>query len=196
MPKAKSNRRRESKQQEKTNCDLNKIKKAIQKSQKSQNGLDEQFIHTYLKCVPSFIGCFAENELDNFTVHSFPCFLIVNLDSSDMAGSHWIALGIFKTKLEIFDSLGFQLLRWPRIPCSLLKFLHRMTASRKLKVVKRIQSKKSNLCGYFSIFYVVFRSLYSFDSLAHLTSLGSFPYMNDALKIIINKIIFMLKFPF
>ena len=166
MPKAQSNRRRKLKQQDKTSCDLTQIKKAIKKTQKSQKGLDETFIRTYLKCIPSFIGCYAENELEHFTVHSFPCFLIVNLDSSDMVGSHWIALGIFKTKLEIFDSLGFQLLKWPRIPCSLLKFLHRMTASRKLKVLKRIQSKKSNLCGYFSIFYVVFRSLYTFDTLA------------------------------
>ena len=166
MQKAKSNRIRKLKQQEKTNCNLTKIKKAIKKAQKNKQGLDEQFIHTYLKCVPSFIGCFAENELDKLTVHSFPCFLIVNLDSSEMVGSHWVALGIFKTKLEIFDSLGFQLLRWPRIPCSLLKFLHRMTVSRKVKIVKRIQSKKSILCGFFSIFYVVFRSLYSFNTLA------------------------------
>ena len=166
MPKTQSNRRRKLDHAQKTSCDLTQIKQALKKTQKNQKGLDEEFIRTYLKCIPSFIGCFAENELTHLTVNSFPCFIIVNLDSSDMDGSHWMALGIFKRKLEIFDSLGFQLLKWPRIPCSLLKFLHRMTVGRKLKVLKRIQSKKSILCGYFSVFYVVFRSLYSFNTLA------------------------------
>ena len=179
MPKAKSNRRRKLDHEKKTSCDLAQIKKAIKKTQKNQKGLDESFIRTYLKCVPSFIGCFAENELDHLTIHSFPCFLIINLDSSAMAGSHWMALGIFKTKLEIFDSLGFQLLKWPRIPCSLLKFLHRMTVGRKVQVLKRVQSKNSILCGYFSIFYVVFRSLYSFNTLA--ANFGSDLSKNDAI---------------
>ena len=66
MSEAKSNRIRKSKQQNKTTCNLNEIKKAIKKAQKSKQGLDEQFIHNYLKCVPSFIGCFAENELENW----------------------------------------------------------------------------------------------------------------------------------
>ena len=166
MSQTKSSRIRKFKQQVKTNCNFIEIKKAIKKTEKRQKGLDEVFIRNYLKCVPSFIGCYAENELENLTVHSFPCFLIVNLDSSEMIGSHWIAIGIFNERIEIFDSLGFQLLRWPRIPCSLLKFLHRMTVSRKLKIVKRIQSKKSILCGYFSMFYVVFRSTFSFRELS------------------------------
>ena len=179
MSKAQPNRRRKFGHAKKTSCDLFQIKKAIKKTQKNQKGLDETFIRTYLKCIPSFIGCFAENELNALTVHSFPCFLIVNLDSSNMEGSHWMALGIFKTKLEIFDSLGFQLLKWPRIPCSLLKFLHRMTVGRKVQVLKRVQSKKSILCGYFSIFYVVFRSLYSFNTLA--SRFGSDLSKNDAI---------------
>ena len=166
MSKKKSSRIRKFKQQNKTNCNFTEIKKAIAQTQKDQKGLDEAFIRNYLKCIPSFIGCYAENELENLTVHSYPCFLIVNLDSSEMTGSHWIALGVFAEKLEIFDSLGFQLLRWPRIPCSLLKFLHRMIVSRQLKIVKRIQSKNSILCGYFSIFYVVFRSSHSFREIS------------------------------
>ena len=58
MSKAKSNRIRKPKQQKQTTCNLDEIKKAIKKAQKNKQGLDEQFIHTYLKCVPSFIGCF------------------------------------------------------------------------------------------------------------------------------------------
>ena len=48
MSEAKSNRIRKSKQQNKTTCNLNEIKKAIKKAQKNKQGLDEQFIHTYL----------------------------------------------------------------------------------------------------------------------------------------------------
>ena len=67
----------------------------IEKVQKDQKGLTTSQITKWLNCAPNFIGCFAEDELQNVTITSFPSFLIVNVDSTSMPGSHWIAIGIF-----------------------------------------------------------------------------------------------------
>ena len=119
--------------------------------------LSASFITKTLKCSPHFIGCFGENQLKNLTVTHFPCFLIVNVDSSDMIGSHWLAIGIFKDTIEVFDPLGFTIFNWVRVPCDLLDFLHRMSLSREVKVSPRIQSDKSTNCGFYCIFYIILR---------------------------------------
>ena len=135
--------------QEKTNwlrekaCNFREIQKQIRKSQKSKTGTSSSKIKSLLTCVPNFIGCFAEDELPQMRFNSFPCFLIVNIDSSSMPGSHWISLGVFKNRIEIFDPLGFKFLNWSRIPCHLLNLLHRLSQHRRVFISKRIQSDKS-----------------------------------------------------
>ena len=109
---------------------------------------------------------------------SFPCFLIVNIDSSHMDGSHWIGLGIFKDALEIFDPLGFNILNWPRIPCGLLDFLHNFSRSRNVKILPRIQSDSSMLCGIFSIYYVIRRKTATFDTCLNCFNFENF-VVND-----------------
>ena len=99
-----------------------------------------QYITTSLKCTPNFIGCFAQDELENLTITSFPSFLIVNIDSSESQGSHWIAIGIFTERIEIFDSLGFDIFNWTQVPCTLLTFLHRLSVSRRVFTVPRVQT--------------------------------------------------------
>ena len=143
------------------------MKQEIKKTIKTRKGLSAQNIINFLNCVPYFIGCYADNEL-NLSVQSFPSFLIVNLDKSYMPGSHWIAIGIFKSNIEIFDSFGFNLLEWPRIPCGLLNFLHRISVSRQIKLGKAIQSPDSVLCGFYSLFYVYARQYISFEYIQNL----------------------------
>ena len=70
----------------KKTCPLRKIQKEIIKSQQNQKGTSDSTINSLLHCVPNFIGCFAEDELSSMTFNSFPCFLIVNIDSSKMIG--------------------------------------------------------------------------------------------------------------
>ena len=166
MEKKISNRFRKFTRKAKSNCSFNKIKKEIQKARKTTTGINTDQINSFLKCSDSFIGCFAENEL-NITI-SFPMYLIVNIDRSDMKGSHWIAIGIFKNEVEIFDSLGFDIFNWSRVPCNLLNFLHRLSVSRTITVLKRVQSNYSTLCGFYCIFYVLFRPLNSFKTLEKL----------------------------
>ena len=139
--------------------------KEIKSVQKEKKGLSGDFITSSLACSPNFIGCFAENELTNLTITSFPSFLIANIDSSDMTGSHWIAVGIFNDKIEIFDPLGFDVFNWSKVPCDLLDFLHRLSVTRRVYTAPRVQSDSSYLCGFYTIFYVIARKFLSFEQL-------------------------------
>ncbi len=139
--------------------------KEIKTAKKDQKGLSGDFITSSLACSPNFIGCFAENELNNLTITSFPSFLIANIDSSEMKGSHWIAVGIFNDKIEIFDPLGFDIFNWSKVPCDLLDFLHRLSVTRRVYTAPRVQSDSSYLCGFYTIFYVIARKFVSFDHL-------------------------------
>ena len=155
MSKSKRQRRAE----EKTCKNRKIIKKEIQKNKPIKTSK----ILTILKDSPDFFGCLAEDQTEFTTIQSFPAFFIVNIDSSDKEGSHWIALGIFKDSVEIFDTLGFKIFKWSSIPCTLLKFLHRIIGQRSLKISKRIQGPDSILCGYYCIFYVLMRPYFSWN---------------------------------
>ena len=155
----------------KKQCEFQKIKSEIAKSEKTRKGAKKSKINEILSCTPQFTGCFAENELAGLTLTSFPCALIVNLDHQSLPGSHWVALYITKESIEIWDTLGFRILDWPRIPCTLLRFLHRQLLSRRVIVSKRIQSTQSVLCGFFCIFFIICRPFLSFHAIsANFTS--------------------------
>ena len=155
-------------QKTKNNCNFSEIKKEIRKASEKKVGVNATKINKLLMCSNSFLGCFAENEISELSFQNFPSFLIVNLDKRGLPGSHWIGLGIFPNKVEIFDSLGFNVLNWPRIPCSLLKLLNRLAVSRRIVVSKRIQSTNSVLCGFYSMLYVLARPNLSFRKIQAL----------------------------
>ena len=144
-------------------CNYRKMQKAIKKAQKEKTGISKYGLLKLLHKTKNFIGVFAEDQLRNLSITSFPSFLVVNLDSSYMRGSHWIALRISSESIEIFDPLGFQILNWPRIPCHLLQFLQRWSSHRQTSLCPVIQSKKSVLCGYFCIIFILCRQFMSFQ---------------------------------
>ena len=139
----------------------------IKTAKKEKKGITDQQITTWLSCCPNFIGCFAENELKNISITSFPAFLIINIDPNTSQGSHWIAVGIFKDTIEIFDPLGFDIFNWNQIPCNLLEFLHNMSVTRRVKTASKIQSG-GFLCGFYALFYVIVRKFISFECLQKL----------------------------
>ena len=142
-------------------CNFPEIKHKIKKAQKHQKAIKASSIQRLLKCCPNFLGCFAEDELETLSLRTFPCFLIVNIDSSNLDGSHWIALGLFRDRLEIMDPLGFTIFNWTRVPCKLMNFCHLFGSRREIHVSKRIQPDNSVLCGYYCIHYVIFRQIFS-----------------------------------
>ena len=146
-------------------CNFRKIKTKVKTAYKKSEGAKASEISKMLACSPNFIGCFAENELKNLKLKSFPCFLIVNLDHDKQSGSHWISLYITRTQIEIWDTLGFRLLEWPRIPCDLLKFLHNLVVTRKVLISRRMQSDASVLCGFYCVYFVLCRPYVSLSAL-------------------------------
>ena len=157
-------------QKAKSTYNFTKIYSKAKEIKAKQKGLTDCDIISFLKSSPHFLGCYSDDEISKLILKP-TCFLIVNLDTSDRPGSHWVALGIFKNSIEVFDSLGFDLLSWPTVPHGLLSFLHRVSFRKRIKVIPRIQSKRSTLCGIFCVFYIILRSRFSLSTiLAYFTS--------------------------
>ena len=145
-----------------------RIRKIFEKAQKEKTIKCSDILYT-LSLSPHFIGCFAQDDLEKLKL-CYPCFLMVNIDSRNEPGSHWLAMKLDKQKIEIFDPLGFEIFKWKSVPCSLLEFIHDHSMSKKFVISKRIQSDTSYFCGLYCIFYVFFRNFYSFDHLCSLFS--------------------------
>ena len=135
-----------------------------------QKGLTSCDLTLFLKSCPHFLGCYSDDEIQKLVLRP-TCFIIVNLDVSNQPGSHWVALGIFKNSIEVFDSLGFDIFSWPSLPHGLLSFLHRISFRKRIKVIPKVQSKRSTLCGIFCVFYIILRSKFSLPTiLAYFSS--------------------------
>ena len=135
-------------------------------------GLTNYDLVSFLNCTPHFIGCYSDDEIAKLVLKP-TCFVIVNLDISKKPGSHWLALGIFQNHIEVFDSLGFDLFSWPSLPKGLLSFLHKASFKKNVKVIPRLQSKTSTLCGLFCVFYIMLRSRFSLSLILKQFSLSS-----------------------
>jgi len=157
----------------KTSSTINKaeIQKEIKKESKTKTGITNIQIHYFLRNFPDFLGCFAEDELKSLIIKSLPVSFIVNIDHSGLGGSHWILIRIDRKRLEIFDPLGFNIRRWPRIPYFLLDFLHTFSIRRKVFITREIQPFNSTLCGYYCIFFLYYRSFHSFADCTRLFSI-------------------------
>ena len=141
-----------------------KLKKEIQKEKIKKVGITSCTINCILSNSPNFLGCFAQDELKTLTICSLPVYIIVNFDHSYSNGTHWIALYITRKRLEIFDPLGFNTLRWPNIPHFLLDFLHKFSVHRRIFISKEIQPYSSTFCGFYCIFFIVYRSTNTFSN--------------------------------
>ena len=160
---------------EKNNC-VKRISKQIKKTSKA--GLSRQQIISLLNCSPHFLGCYAEDQVTFISIRSFPVFFIVNVDSSDSLGSHWIAVFLTTTTIEIFDPLGFQFHLWSRVPCKLLSFINLYATNRKLLISHQVQNTSSMFCGFYCLFFILSRPFLSFDSVQSFFS--SKLYKNDS----------------
>ena len=153
-------------QKTKTRKIRHSIKFQIQKIQKSKEGVNSYFLSKTLNGVKNFIGAFPQDFLfnKNFTT---PVSLIINLDVSSQTGSHWIALYLDDSNIEVFDSLGLDPKSWLRKPTILLNFIHKNSRNRKLRITRKLQSDKSNLCGVFCLFFILARTVFSFREICN-----------------------------
>ena len=140
------------------------VEKAIRKASSTSQGIDSYFLENHLCKYSNFLGCFAQDELCNLYIKSFPIFLIVNFDFSYSKGTHWVALRIDNKNLEIWDPLGFNTVRWPSFPFLLLDFIHKYSQKRKILLCDEIQPNNSTLCGFYCIFFIMYRSCNTFSN--------------------------------
>lgn len=143
-----------------------KIKLEIEKAKNKNQGLSSKKIKKILNCSKSFGGCFASDQLENLSITSFPIYLIVNTDSKNGKGVHWLTFYISKHEIELFDSLG--LIHRQLLPKGILRFIHRLTVSRKFKCNPRIQPDNSILCGFYCILFIMLRQQTNFRSILSL----------------------------
>ena len=142
-----------------------KIKKALEKTKKSKKSLKCNDILQLLNCVPNFLGCFAQDSIDSLFLQNLPCTFLVNIDSHNEPGSHWIVLALFKESIEVFDPLGFKFYNWQSVPCQLLTFIHSEASLKKLYISPQLQPLSSNLCAFYCMYFVIERSFRSFKSI-------------------------------
>ena len=164
-----------SRYQKKSSYCTRKIKKSLEKTKKTSEGLTCEKILKLTKCLPRFIGCFSEKTLSSLKLLSKPVYLMVHV--GEQVG-HWIAVGVFDDLIEIFDPLGFEIFNWPTIPCHFLNFIYTLSTNKKLLLSGKVQPNTSNLCGFYCLLYLYKRHSCSFSK---IQSLFGKPSKNDKL---------------
>ena len=98
----------------------------------------------------AFHGVFSIDQLP-FAVPHYPFIMIVNTQSNNLPGEHWIAIFIDHHKRgEVFDSLAMPLSQ------PLIHWLNRFTRSFR-KSHLSYQHVLSSKCGAFVLFYILHR---------------------------------------
>ena len=99
----------------------------------------------------------AINALPNVVKETYPQIFIVNNEPFPEKGKHWLCIILFNTsKAEYFDSIG----KPPEVYGSeLRKFIDENSRVCNFRA-RRLQSRTSDICGLYVIFFVVMRICY------------------------------------
>ena len=85
-------------------------------------------------------------------INSTPRIFIVNMDRSDMPGSHWVAVYQKNTKIFVFDSAGL-----PPLYADMLFALRNASKGKKwFWSDRRFQKKTTATCGQFCVVFAIF----------------------------------------
>ena len=137
----------------------NRIRKEIQKITKTKEGVTTQFLQTSLNHLPNFIGVFSIDQILKLQLDLDDCF-VVNLDFSTQPGSHWIAIKLSQDKCFVIDSLGGAL------SSNYFKsFISKLSNGRKVIYSPALQQLKSNLCGFYCLFFLLYLEFATFSNL-------------------------------
>ena len=138
-------------------------------------------IEKYLRNSKTYLGAFYLDSFKNFLIKKDKFSLIFYCDN------HWFCIFSSKDSFEIFDPLGF-LKKKECFSKYFLKFLKVQIGRKVLYANPKIQSDKSNACGYFVVFFILNRELgYSFNEiLSKFTK--SYPKNQLLVKHFVNKL--------
>lgn len=118
----------------------------------------------------AFHGVYAMDDLP-FAVPHYPYFMIVNTQSHNLAGQHWIAIFIDSNKRgEVFDSFSLPLSQ------PLIRWMNRFTRSFTTSHLT-YQHPLSAKCGAFVLYYILHRLN---DKHCMRNFFTTTPLMNDA----------------
>lgn len=123
-----------------------------------------------------FRGVFPCDLLPNFVQQGVPHAFIINLDSHDKPGSHWVALYINSYGHTVyFDSFGA-----PPFKPSIHSFILRNSRTFVYNSMV-LQSFTTQTCGYYCIYFIerMCRGVTLYECLQHFNS--RFPQRNDRL---------------
>lgn len=95
-----------------------------------------------------FLGVFSRDSLPK-KVDNYPCTLIINTDTKNLPGKHWIAIYISSFKEgEFFDSFGCE------PPQDVALWMNKFTNKWKKLNSVRLQNPLSTTCGKFVLLFV------------------------------------------
>ena len=101
-----------------------------------------------------FRGVFPKDKLPINVNHSQPGAFVINTDSSDGAGKHWVCLYLNgKGKAEYMDSFGFS----PSVYPDIQRFVYDNSYSCKHNP-RILQGITSSACGLYVIYFVLMKS--------------------------------------
>ena len=80
---------------------------------------------------------------------------IVNEDSHDKQGSHWLSIFVEKDQCEVFDSYGLPLHWYTPLPLCDMVFKHYRDVSFNFG---QLQATDSNTCGHYALFFLFARA--------------------------------------
>lgn len=121
-------------------------------------------IHTIIHSDPIaskyFVGVYPSDRIP--TLNSLPAGVVLNLDSSQESGSHWVAAWVNSNGTAVyFDSYGL-----PPLKRSIISFLDEFEWEIN---TKRFQHFTSQDCGYYTILFVILSSRgFSLPSIQYL----------------------------
>lgn len=137
-----------------------KLEKILQKVKKEP--LNSQDLKQFLKHEKNFIGFFPSDRLKTLYILAEPIYLILNIDNESQPGSHWIAIRIGKSTVEIFDSLGLNPQLWSFYPKDFFTFLNRYRFTHQFYITPLLQPPNSYYCGLYCVYYILYRQGISF----------------------------------
>lgn len=104
---------------------------------------------------PIFRGVFASDQLPKEKDRRERSAYIVNVDTHDKPGSHWISIFVEKDQCQVFDSYGIPI-KWykpsPFVNWAFNRYYYVSSNS------GQFQATDSNTCGHYALFYLFTRA--------------------------------------
>ena len=141
-----------------------------------KGGLSNNYLDNLMHdlSIRSYLGTYPCDKAPNLSSALHPSSYIINLDSSQSPGSHWVSIYIKRNCVLYFDSYG-------RRPSEELNITLKSANKKVIYSNKRIQSFNSIFCGYFCVAFIIsqeiglslnkFLNLFSYTNQIENTSL-------------------------